>query len=96
MNYTENDFVDKGEVDEDGNYDYIYEYTLYYFTIDNICYVFRSYKDNYREVIFLRKEVDGKILNLNDGEINSDNFKSIIKFLKEKKNKITVNLILAN
>ncbi len=92
MNYTKQDFVDKSEEDINGNYEYYYQYTLYYFVVGESQYVFRSYKDTDEEVSFLRKEVNGEYESLSKYEINSDELKEMIEILKEKENKITVNL----
>lgn len=52
--------VDASELDEAGFYEYCYEYDLYRFTDESICFVARSYTDEPNEVHFLRVEEDGR------------------------------------
>lgn len=52
--------VDASELDEAGYYKYYYEYDLYRFTDEPICFVARSYTDEPDEVHFLRVEEDGR------------------------------------
>ena len=45
-------FVDRGEKDTNGYYDHYYEYDIYSFCQDKLCYKVRSYTDNSEEAAF--------------------------------------------
>ena len=51
--------VDASEPDEDGQYDYYYEYDIYLFTEGATCFVARSYTDQPGEAHILRIETNG-------------------------------------
>lgn len=52
--------IDASEPDEDGFYDYYYEYDLYHFRAESLCLVARSYSDTPTQAHFLRIEKQGK------------------------------------
>ena len=51
--------IDASDPDENGMHEYYYEYDIYRFTDDSICFVARSYIDEPDEAHFLRIEVNG-------------------------------------
>jgi hypothetical protein len=52
--------IDASEPDAEGLYAYYYEYDVYRFIDDAICFVARSYTDQPDEAHFIRAELDGK------------------------------------
>lgn len=61
--------VDASEPDASGHYAYYYEYDMYRFTDDAICFVARSYTDEPGEAHFLRIELDGNPRVMTDSDL---------------------------
>jgi hypothetical protein len=59
-------YIDSDEPDEDGLVRYFYEYDIYEFRENGLCFIARSYTDTPQKVHFLRKEVSDEQLMLTD------------------------------
>ncbi|MFT4065614.1 hypothetical protein [Paraburkholderia sp.] len=60
MEVTATHHIDSSEPDENGMYDYYYEYDIYEFTDGNISYIARSYIDEPLDAHFLKMKADGE------------------------------------
>ena len=60
MEIKKEHFLDKGEQDEQGFYDYYYEGDLYEISFDNITYYARCYTHTPDELSFHAREISGK------------------------------------
>ncbi|MGF1866589.1 hypothetical protein L4D15_15200 [Enterovibrio norvegicus] len=83
--------IDAGERDENGYYDYYYEYDDYEFVVDEFSLIARSYTDELEEVSFRAVAVKGERKMLTEQELSLSVFKEAIDHLKlEGKNKFKV------
>lgn len=62
--------VDASEPDVDGAYEYHYEYDVYRFAQDGVCFVARSYTDTPDEAHFLGVESNGRARRLADADLD--------------------------
>ncbi len=60
MDIQKDHYVDKGEQDEQGYYDYYYEYYIYTFTDKQFSYIARRYVDTPEEASFMKKRIKRK------------------------------------
>lgn len=75
--------VDASEPDADGTYEYHYEYDVYRFTQDGICFVARSYTDTADEAHFLCLESDGQRRLLVDADLGHRLFLAAAAHLRD-------------
>lgn len=77
--------IDKSELDEDGMYDYYYEYDIYEFCENDLSYIARSYIDEPLEVHFLKKksknDSDWQILEKTD--LKNSLFKNAVAYFRK-------------
>ena len=74
--------VDASEPDDDGMYEYHYEYDIYRFTDDAICLAARSYVHTPDEAHFLGIEVRGHSRMLVDRDLARPLFRSAAEYLQ--------------
>ncbi|WP_061539484.1 hypothetical protein [Collimonas fungivorans] len=58
MEITSTHHIDKSELDENGMYDYYYEYDIYEFSENGLSYIARSYSDAPLDAHILKKKND--------------------------------------
>jgi hypothetical protein len=75
--------VDCSEPDEDGRYEWYYEYDLFRFVIDDVSFIARSYVDSPDEAHFLRVERGGKPLQLSAEDLEAPLAIAAIRHLRE-------------
>lgn len=87
--------IDRSEPDQDGSYDWYYEYDIFRFSIDRATLVARSYVDENTEAHFLRIEIDGKSRPLTLGDLQSDLATDAIRHLRNS-SKTTIRWLSPN
>jgi hypothetical protein len=75
--------IDASDPDDQGMYEYYYEYDLYRFSEGDNCLVARSYYDEPEEAHFLRMEIDGQARLLADSDLKTQLFNDSTKYLRE-------------
>jgi hypothetical protein len=61
-----------------------YEYDLYEFDVPGLKYVVRSYTSEADEAHFLRKEVDGRVLELTAADAERESFRAAVAYLRAR------------
>ncbi len=84
MEIRKSHHIDSSEPDENGLYEYRYEYDLYEFSEPGLCYVVRSYNDTPQEAHFLRKEIKGLSETLTENDLKNHLFQSAVQELKKE------------
>ena len=74
--------IDCSEMDDDGFYDWYYEYDLYEFSFGNIRLHAKSYADTPEEVSIFAYEKDGERSILDNNIIETFEFLNALKYLK--------------
>ncbi len=84
MDIRKSHHIDSGEPNEQGLLEYRYEYDLYEFRENGLCYVVRSYADTPHEAHFLRKESEGRKTALTENDLKNPLFQSAVQELKKE------------
>lgn len=84
MDIRKSHHVENGEPDEQGLFDYYYEYDIYEFRENGVCYVARSYTDEPQEAHFLRKESEGSAAHLTEDDLENPLFRRAAQELKKE------------
>jgi len=74
--------VDASEPDENGKYDYFYEYDIFRFTEESVCLVARSYTSEPLEAHFLRVEENGNPRSMQDADLFQPLFLAALAHLR--------------
>jgi hypothetical protein len=83
MKINKTHHIGKSEPDENGMYDFYYDYQIYEFSEGKIMLVARSYKGD-NEAHFLRKEIDGEKAFINQTDLESPLLSSAVEYLKNE------------
>ena len=84
MKVEKSHHIDCSEKDENGLYDYYYEYDIYRFIENDIAFIVRRYTDEENNAHFLRKEIQGKRQHLKPEDLNNSLFKEAVNHLKSE------------
>jgi hypothetical protein len=83
MKVNKTHHIDKSEPDENGMYDFYYDYHIYEFSEGKTKLVARSYKGD-NEAHFLRKEIDGEKAFIDLADLESSLLSSAVEYLKNE------------
>lgn len=84
MNIHRSQHVDKSDLDENGEYDYYYEFEIFEFEEHGEKIVARSYADAPAEAYFIRIESKGKARTLVSDDLKTALFKGATRYLEEQ------------
>ena len=84
MKIEKEHFIDAGEKDAEGYYDYYYEGDTYEIALQDVSYSGRCYIDSPTEFSFLSKTMDGKRKPFQNIPYDDTNFQECIKYFRDK------------
>ncbi len=91
MKTSEEHIIDASDQDENGFYEYYYEYDKYEFAFNKLTLIAKSYKDEDDEASFFASVVNGKREMVLNEHISSPEMEQAVRYLQAKgKNKFTV------
>ena len=76
--------IDSSEINENGYYDYYYEYDDYTFTLDDRALVARVYTDELESAYFKRFELDEEIYSITKNDLRKPIFIEAIRYLRQE------------
>ena len=76
--------IDASELDENGYYDYYYEYDVYEFEEDGLSIIVRCYSDTPEEANFLCTKRNGEIGGFRQEHVDTYLFKAAVEYLRSE------------